>query len=493
MTEQGSRADEGTAGTGKPRRPTWLRVLSGTLVSLLVVVGGILAVRADGEPVHDVHLTDGSIWVSGGRSGYWARVNTGAHGFDRVLEGATPAGGDAADTRPDVLQDGRNAVGVTSDLRLAAFDTRTGEVLDGEVQIPEPTYPTGEDIHEPSLVAMHGNTLAMVDHATGRVWAKRLDPKGGTPIGDLLDTGELATVGANASVTVDLQGDVMAVSADTGTVVEIPAEGAGFGTPERTELGYTGGRAADITAVGDAWVVLDLEKGEIHAEGLDQPQTLPGETQDTAGVSLAMATLQQAGPASDVVAYQTPERAGYVRITQSAERSSGEVGVVSGIDDDEKQARYQRISEPVVNGDCLYAAWGDGDAIRWGSACGQVEVPAGELTVSGSFSRRHGVAVRHNRGQVLLNDLDTGRVYDLSLTGDLRIDTWPQASGSGTPGVWQPGATPTSTSSPSRSSSKQPKKDADSKKTSTSKKSSSKKKTSKKTTSSTKSTKTTSG
>ncbi|MDN5718127.1 MAG: hypothetical protein L0G89_12935, partial [Janibacter sp.] len=416
MSVQGSSAAEGTAGAGGRRRPAWLRAISGVLVSLLVIVGGILAVRADGEPVHDVVLTDGSIWVSGGRSGYWARVNTGAHGFDLVMQGAASKQSAAA-RRPDILQDGRNAVGVTSDLRLVAFDSRTGEPIDGEVQVPPPTYDTGVDFHEPGLVAMHGNTLAVVDQATGRVWAKRLDPKGGTPIGDLLDTGELATAGPNASVTVDVDGDVMVVSAETGTVVEIPADGAGFGSPERTDLGFTGGRAADITAVGDAWVVLDLEKGEIHAEGLDKPQELPGESQDTAGVTLTMAALQQAGPASGVVGYQTRERAGFVRITEEYGASDGEVGVISGMDDTESRTRYQRISEPVVNGDCLYAAWGDGDAVRWGAACGTVEVPAVELSISGTFSRRHGVAVRHNRGQVLLNDLDTGHVYDLSLTG----------------------------------------------------------------------------
>ena len=430
MTTQGIRVDEGTTETGRRRRPTWLRAVSGTLVAVLVVVVTILAVRADGQPVHDVALTDGSIWVSGGRTGDWARVNTGAHGFDLVVQEADPAAADTAAARPDVLQDGRNAVGVTSDLRLVAIDSRTGEPIDGVVQVPPPTYVTGVDFHRPGLVAMHGNTLAVVDQTTGRVWAKRLDPKGGTPIGDLRDTGGLATVGPNAAVTVDLDGDVMAVSADTGTVVEIPAEGAGFGSPQRTDLGFTGGRAADITAVGDTWVVLDLEKGEVHVEGRDGAQPLPGESQQTAGVTLAMATLQQHGPSRDVVAFQTRERAGYLPITDASGQGITSAGVVSGLSTDERTVRRQRISSPAVNGDCLYAAWGDGAAVRWGSACGTQEAPAGELTSSGSLSRRYGVAVRHNRGQLLLNDLDTGDVYDLSLTGDLRIDTWPTSASS---------------------------------------------------------------
>lgn len=489
MSTQGSEAAEGTAATARRPRATWVRVVSGVVVALLVVVGAIFAVRADGQPVHDVALTDGRIWVSGGRSGYWARVNSGAHTFDLVVEGANPASGTKGEVPADILQDGRNAVGITTDRRLVAIDSRTGEPLEGEVQVPRPSYETGVDFQEPDLVAMHGNTLAVVDHDTGRIWAKRLDPKGGTPIGDLLDTGELTTVGANAAITVDLDGDVMAVSAETGKVVEIPAEGEGFGSPEVTELDIAGGRAADITAVGDHWVVLDLEKGEVHAEDLDGPQPLPDETQETAGVTLAMATLQQPGPDAEVVAFSTREEAGFVRISQDGDRDRGQKGVLSGVEDDDKLARYQRISRPVINGDCLYAAWGDGDLVRWGAACGEGQRPAAEMSVSGTFSRRHGVAVRHNRGQVLLNDLDTGRVYDLTLSGDLRIDTWPAEPARGPAAVWDPQEA-TSTSSPTTSRSTKTDEKTDKK---SSKKTSKKSSTKSSTTSTKKSTKKKSG
>lgn len=449
MSVQGQGAAEGTAQTAGRRRPVWLTAVSGAVVSVLVVVLGILAVRADGEPVHDVALSDGGIWVSGGSTGYWGRVNTGAHGLDLVIGGGKAVSGAKGEAPPDILQDGRNVVAVTSDRRLVGIDSRSGEPLEGEVELPKPTYVTGVDYAKPDLVGLRGNTLAVVDHDTGRVWAKRLDPKGGTPVADLMDTGELTTVGPNASVTVDVDGDVMAVSAESGTVVEIAAEGDGFGSPERSDLGFNG-RAADITAVGDAWVVLDLEKGEVHAEGLEQPQALPGETQDQAGVTLVMATLQQAGPSNEVVAFQTRDEAGYVRIVEGAE-SSSETGVTSGLAEEEAQARYQRISRPTINGDCLYAAWGDGDTVRWGSACGQASSPTTELPVSGTFSRRYPVAVRHDRGQLLLNDLDTGRVYDLTLPGEVRIDTWPAESAGSTPRVWDPmssSASPSSTSRP---------------------------------------------
>lgn len=426
-------------GTGRRRRPVWLRVVSGGIVSLLVVVAAIFATRSDGQPVHDVALTDGGLWVSGGRTGYWGRVNTGAHQFDLVLSGAGDAGTGRDVLRADVLQDGRNAVGVTADRRLIAFDTRTGERIKGEVQVPEPTPVTGVDFHEPDRVALGGDTLAVVDHDTGRIWGKRLDPAGGTPIADLLDTGELDTVGKQAAVTVDLDGDIMAVSADSGRVVEIPAEGDGFGQPIRTDLDFSG-RAADITAVGDEWVVLDLETGDVMSEHLLDPQPIAGGTQDNAGEDLAMVALQQPGPASDVVGYQTLERAGYARITEDSDHDGADVGVVSGLDegDERPQAQFNKISRPVVNGDCLYAAWGMGGTILWGRACGQTQAQTSQLPVAGNLTRRNGVAVRHDRGQLVLNDLDTGRVYDLTLPGDLRIDTWPGGAPRGDPERYDP-------------------------------------------------------
>lgn len=447
MTEQGAAA-EGTAGSEPRRRATWLRVVSGGVVALALAVAGIFAVRAQGQPVHDVALTDGSVWVSGGTTGYWGRVNTGAHGLDLVLHGAGER--DAKELRPDILQDGRNAVGITGDRRLVAIDTRSGEPLEGDVQLPEPHYPSGTPFERPDLVAMQGSTIAAVDHDSGRIWAKRLDPKGGTPVTDLLDTGQLATVGPGAAITVSVDGDVMAVSAETGTVVEIPADGEGFGAPRRADAGFSGSRAADITAVGGTWVVLDLETGRIHVEGLPEPQALPDGTQETPGVTLSLALLQQAGPETDVVAYQGITDAGYVPIREDLDEVPRD-RVVSGIDRADAN-RFDRISRPAINGDCLYAAWGDGNTIRWGRSCDGTTEDTSALQLAGSLTRREGVVFRLNRGQVVLNDVDSGRVFDIALTGDVRIDTWPGGAPRSEPERWvspvqraRPGPTSTTT------------------------------------------------
>lgn len=459
MTQESSAAEPG-AHEGRRPRSMWVRMISGTVVGLLVVVAGIFAVRAEGTAVHDVALTDGSIWVSGGRTGYWGRVNTGSHALDAIVGGAgrTPASG-AKDVvaRPDVLQDGRNAIGITGvtdgttqERTIVAFDTVTGTPVKGSATVPPTRITTGDRYFTPDMVALGGNTLAVVDHDTGSIWGIRLDPKGGTSIDGFTDEGPLYTeLGPRAAVTVSEDGDIMATSAKSGTVVEIPAEDEGFGRPNRTDLPFEDSRLADITAVGDEWVVLDLEEAMVHSEGMDKPRPLPGGGSEEDG-DLALAALQQAGPTSDTVAVQTIERAEYVPIDEDADTNT-DSGVSSGLDAKAERARFMKISRPVLNGDCLYGAWGRGNGVLWGSACGDDTAQVAEIGVEGDLARRSGVAVRHNRGQVILNDLDTGRVFDLSVTVDPRIDTWPGGASRAEPAPYVPDFLRNRSSSPSRS------------------------------------------
>ncbi|WP_435201431.1 hypothetical protein [Janibacter sp. GS2] len=442
-------------------------MISGTVVSLLVVVAGILAVRAEGEPVHDVALTDGSIWVSGGRTGYWGRVNTGSHALDTIIDGAgrTPATKATEEVaRADILQDGRHAVGITGvadgttqDRQLVAFDTTTGTPITGNATLPASQITTGDAYFMPDLVALGGNTLAVVDHASGDLWAMRLDPEGGTAIDGLTDRAPLESrIGRAAAVTVSEDGDIMVVSAESGTVVEVPAQGEGFGRAERTDLPFEGSRLADITAVGDRWVVLDLEEATVHAEGMERPRPLPGGGSEQGG-DLAIAALQQAGPESLSVAVQTIERAEYVEIDEGA-TSGSDAGISSGLDGKGERAQFIKVSRPVLNGDCLYAAWGRGNGVLWGSACGEAGAGVSEIGIVGDLARRSGVVVRRNRGQVILNDLDTGRIFDLAVTVDPRIDTWPGGAPRAEPAPYVPdykkrqGQPPSSTSAPTKPS-----------------------------------------
>ena len=466
MTEQGSPSPAAVEERRKPRS-MWVRMISGTVVFVLVVVGGIFAFRADGKPVHDVALTDGSIWVSGGRTGNWGRINTGSHALDAIIGGAGETGETpgARVERPEILQDGRQVIGITGvgdgtqdDREIVSIDAVTGSPVKGRARVPATKITSGGTFFTPDVVALGGDTLAVVDHQNGNLWGLRLDPEGGTSIDGLTDEAPLENaLGPGAAVAVSEDGDIMVVSAENGTVVQIPAEDDGFGSPERTDLPFEESRVADITAVGDDWVVLDPEEGMVHAEGLEEPQQVGDGGEDE---ELTLAALQQAGSESPVVAVQTTERAEFVSIDDDADMGSADPGVTSGLGASPPREEFVKISRPVRNGRCLYAAWGRGNGVLWGRACGEASTTTSELAIVGDLVRRSGVAVRHNRGQVLLNDLDTGRVFDLALTVDPRIDTWPEGApraeqerytpdyrtGSSSPSTTAPRSRPSSTS-----------------------------------------------
>ena len=422
----------------RPSRRRWVRVVSGTVVALLVAVLAIFAVRADGEPVHDVAMTDGGVWVSGGRTGHWARVSTGAHAFDVVLDGAgdipeqdyraVPGERSPGHVRtPDVLQDGRHAVGVTSQGELVGFDTRTGEALEPGPSLPERAPQTGQLYFQPDIVDLRGGTIAMVDSTDGQVWAVRLDPSGRADLSGLgPGAPTVADIGGSAAVAVDVTGNVKAVSAETGEVVDIPVEGDGFGAPERTDVEIDG-IAADVTAVGEDWVVMDGASGEIfHEREPTEPETLPdGGQVGEEGTGLVVAALQQPGPEADRVAVQTVAGTAFVDLAESV---GGEQPpeIVSGLDAQDRFTRQIKISRPVVLGDCVTAAWGRASSILHARACEPGSTGVSQISPAGDTGRRAGVAVRYNQGQLVLNDLETGRVYDLALpTDELRIDTWP--------------------------------------------------------------------
>jgi hypothetical protein len=104
----------------------------------------------------------------------------------------------------------------------------------------------------------------------------------------------------------------------------------------------------------------------------------------------------------------------------------GEAEVGAGIQlADQSAGAPAKVSRPVVLGSCLHAAWSASGRAYYGADCGtsgspaptvQLERPKGEEV-------RAGVKFRQNRRQLVLNDLDTGGVWDLSQAPE-RIDNW---------------------------------------------------------------------
>ena len=82
------------------------------------------------------------------------------------------------------------------------------------------------------------------------------------------------------------------------------------------------------------------------------------------------------------------------------------------------------VSRPVVLSGCVHAAWAEEGRIFYGANCGRAgDEPTATLPVSGDVPTRDGVALRVNRGFVVLNDLDNGGVWDLD-DKPTKIDNW---------------------------------------------------------------------
>lgn len=415
-------------GKGRSRA---LRVVSGTLFTLAVGVTATFAARSDGEPVHDVALGDGGVWVTSGSAegreqGMWGRVLRGAHQLDTVIPGGgetvVDPGAKEDVPRVDVLQDGRDVVGITATRDLVPIDPETGEAGTKRGRAPRPTYESGERFFRSPVVDLRGGTIAMIEPQSGRIWAQRVDRDGVTDLSGLTPDAEpLATVEQGpASLVVDVEGNIKAVSAKNGKVLDIPVEGHGFGEPATRTL-TLGGRAVDITALGDRWVVLDPTSGKVWFEDQDEPESVDASI-STGGESAALlAALQIPGPESSSVAVATSETVTFV-----GPGDAPKTGIVFSPVSKALTDKTLHVTRPVVNGSCLFGVRSQSSTVSYQVACGDEQVPATDLRDQADKNRRNPAVLRINRGQVLVNDIDTGRVHDLSLsTQDLRIDTWP--------------------------------------------------------------------
>ncbi|KGN31179.1 fibronectin-binding protein [Knoellia sinensis KCTC 19936] len=369
------------------------------------------AVTSQGSTVHEADIGDGGVWVSSSAQAKFARLNTGARQLDAGVSTALADG-----SRVDILQDGAAVVGVATGNTLLPIDVRTAtsEESGAAAPVPPPGKP-GE--FTPSTVDLRGGTIATVDPKTGKVWAQRVDVKGG--IESLQDVGStakpLATVGGNAVVTVDTAGTVVAASGSTGRVVTIAPAGDTFAKPVTASTSVRAPRL-DITAVGDTWVLYDPAQDELHVEGRDEAIS--------AGAALgdgpAYAALQQPGPRADTVVVANAVSARPVRLNGGGEGQGG----VAIQEQANRSVDPPLVTRPVVLRGCLHAAWAETGNIFYGANCGRSDlIAAGTLGGASVGIIRDGVAFRVNRDNIVLNQLDTGDVWDVDSTKQ-KIDNW---------------------------------------------------------------------
>ncbi|MCE1179088.1 MAG: Ig-like domain-containing protein [Micrococcales bacterium] len=378
-------------------------VASGAVVALTAATLGFYAVSSRGETVHEADLADGGVWVTSSSLSRFGRFNKPVRQLDLGVSAEV-----AERSGLDVHQDGATVLGqLRATSGLVGIDIRTGKASDLGISAPTPQRPTETGGFAPSTVDLRAGTVAMVDPRTGKVWAQRVGDRG-VPSGlpQLATSARpVATVGAVAAMTVGADGAVHAVSGATGRVVTVPVAGGGFGKPVTATL-PTRSEAVDITAVGGRWVVLDRDSGRLH--WADGPQAgAPSGVGASAG-----AALQQAGPERADVAVQSPTATVRVSLDDGAEAGRA------------APSTRGRISRPVVHGGCVHSAWAQPGTVQYAADCGESDsVTAQPLDNPPAQPVVDGVAFRTNRGQLVLNDLDSGGLWDLD-SKPVKVDNW---------------------------------------------------------------------
>ncbi|HMM94890.1 Ig-like domain-containing protein [Phycicoccus sp.] len=386
------------------------RRTAGALVVALVAGGlGYAAVASDGTTVHEADLNDAGVWVSSAAQGKFAKANVPIGQLDTGV--ATDAG---AGSGLDVLQDGAAVLGLSTDTgELFPLDVHTSTAGDPAATVPAVKPVPGR--WSPAPVDLRGGTLALLDPASGKVFAQRVDPRSGTTDLPGVATGAkpVASVGRDAAIAVDLGGTIHAVSGADGTVTTVRATSTGFGAPTVTRSALRSPRP-DITAVGSTWVAYDAGTDRLytadHPDGFDAKLTT-----DTS----RLAALQVPGPEADTVVVESVTRAAQVPLDGGL--SPGGVVVSEQVN---RVPGTTLVSRPVVLDGCVHAAWAEETQVFYGANCGRAgDEPTATLPADGPEPIRSGVALRVNRGLVVLNELDNGGVWDLE-DKPTKIDNW---------------------------------------------------------------------
>ncbi len=360
------------------RRPSAL--LPGALVALALAVLMVFAVVAPGYPVRKLDLNDSGIWVTNDAEALFGRLNKAAESLDGLLG---PAGGaqGATSFSLDVQQDASAVV---------ARDLRSGRVTGLDVaQVTHRTDRSGT-VDPTFPLDLGGGTAAVLDPASGKVWAVRYDPAAPAidvprleasqkPVAELGKAPDGVVLGQAADLSVGLDGVVHAVSSNGKTAIIRPDED-GFADPE-----YRDGAArsaVQVAAIGADHAVLDAQAGVL---------TMPDGSEHDLGSDPEARLQDAAGAASTVVVATSQALLGVGR--------DGATQLATG--------NGAAPARPAVLAGCAFSAWpGEpGTVVRSCDGVPASPEPGAEALALTA------PAFRLNHGQIVLNDTADGKVY----------------------------------------------------------------------------------
>lgn len=357
---------------------------SSTALIVAVVAVAMYAIDAQGFTVHRADLNDGGVWVSSNDGGQVARDLVPI----RQLDAAVRAGERGADV--DVVQDGSFVLAVNRTARAATpVATDMGKGVDGQkISLPSS-----------HILQTGGGSAAVIDTASGKLWAAPVDPVEGTTVVSTLDVNSetVADVGAQSSMAVAQNGAIFAASVRSRRLTTVKADAGRFAPADVSDLDENLTGDLQVSAVGDRPVVVDAE-GHVAVGG------------DKVGEGVgAAATVQQPGPGADFALLATAETLVLVSLDDGDVQPLGPV--VSGA---------QQTAAPVRLGSCSYGAWTTGVAIAVVRACDGQQATLAQKQAVGAR-----VQFRLNRGQLVLNDLESGTAWEVDSKELAQVTDWP--------------------------------------------------------------------
>ena len=344
-------------------------------VAALGVCSVVLAFIAPGVEETKVDLNDGGVWVTNAKRGIVAHVNVPARLMDAGLH--------AASSTFDVFQNGEQ-VQLSDQVAntLAPIDVTTATL-------------TSAVDYRGMTTDVRGGTIAVTDAPNGKVWAQQADHP--APINADDADASISDV-PGAVTTVDLEGNVHAVSAEAGRVMSLLKRGALTDTKTTPLTGVSATDYLQIAAVGTDVVVWDQDTSTLYLPG--------GKTQRIDGERVV---LQDTGPKTNEVLLSSPDA--LIRVPIGGGTPTTTPAPAAG----------GSPTRPVLHNKCAYAAWSvTGAFVR---DCPS-EADDREMVVDSLASAEKAI-FRTNRDVIVLNDIEKDGLW-LPDSDMILVDNWDQ-------------------------------------------------------------------
>ena len=339
------------------------RFWSAILVMALIIGLAVAAFRSPGFKVADLNLDENSIYVVRQASSLLGNLNLSSD----ELANAQLVG--AQDYQ--VIQSGAEVlVKSTNPNQISSYDPSTN-------QMGTPT-----NLPNAATVSVSGGLMVVTNPTNGRAWFGPVEQMLRT---DFQLTPAQMEIGDAGLAVATSSGKVIGLNVQTSQLVRmVGTEQQSIEVPLTIEP--TNAASIQLSAVGDKAVVLDRATGRIWVEGSD-------EIINVEGGSTAMLPDPAPAPAGGVegtrAMYATA--AGLIAVVKGGAKSMS--GQVLGAP-----------AKPLVKGECVYGAFG-GRFVKScaGQAPTNVEIP--ELPANADLR------FADNRGQVVLNDANSGYIW----------------------------------------------------------------------------------